>query len=100
MFGDQVGVDVGSDEIITLGRSEILLCFLLQLSVAEFIKPTVLQDFASFSEIFASVFSVSFIDCTISSNEVSSSSPSWIFRRLFHSKRWSASVSAESLRDS
>ena len=57
--------------------------------------------FSSFSEIFASVFSVSSIDCTISSSKVSSSSsPSWIFWRLFDSKSWSASDSAESLSES
>ena len=57
--------------------------------------------FASFSEIFASVLSVSFIDCTILSSKVSSSSlPSWIFWRLFDSKSWSASDSAESLSES
>ena len=57
--------------------------------------------FASFPEIFASVFSVSFIDCTISSSKASSSSsPSWSFWSLFDSKSWSASDFAESLSES
>ena len=57
--------------------------------------------FASFSEIFASVFSVSFFDWTISSSKVSSSSsPSWSFWSLFDSKSWSTSDYAELLSES